>query len=159
MKKKSLIGIISLLCGLVITTNITSSIVFNFNKVDQIEQKMGNLDINNASDTAALTVKDVADYLSTKKAHYPMSDEFIERYQQKDGGYIDLAKERGLVVDKYLHEPNQKWHFFDSWLALKVQEHIDEGKEDFYSLSAEQRIYINLLCPELLLWIYEEYIG
>ena len=155
MKKKSLIGIISLLCGLVITTNITSSIVSNFNKVDQIEQKMGNLDINNASDTAELTVKDVADYLSTKKAHYPMSDEFVERYQQKDGGYIDLAKERGLVVDKYLHEPNQKWHFFDSWLASKVQEHIDEGKEDFYSLSAEQRIYTNLLCPELLLWIYE----
>ena len=156
MKKKALISVISLLCGLVVTTNASSFFVSNFNKVNQVEQKMGNLDINNASDTTvALTVKDVADYLSTKKAHYPMSDEFIEKYQQKDGGYIELAQERGLVVDKYLHEPNQKWHFFDSWLALKVQEHIDEGKEDFYSLSAKQRIYTNLLCPELLLWIYE----
>ena len=156
MKKKALISVVSLLCGLVITTNVVSSFVFSVNKINQVEQKMGNLDINNASDTTtALTVKDVADYLSAKKAHYPISDEFIEKYQQKDGGYIELAQERGLVVDKYLHEPNQKWHFFDSWLALKVQEHIDEGKEDFYSLSAKQRIYTNLLCPELLLWIYE----
>ena len=158
MKKKSLIGILSLLCGIVISAGLNTSFVkyLNQNKFDQIEQNVdNNLDVKNASVTEELTVRDVADYLSTKKAHYPISDEFIEKYQQKSGGYIELALEKGLVVDKHLHEPNQKWHFFDSWLALKVQEHIDDGKEDFYTLSANQRIYTNLICPELLLWIYE----
>ena len=120
MKKKSLIGVLSLLCGIVISAGLNTSFVKYLyqNKFDQIEQNVdNNLDVKNASVAEELTVRDVADYLSTKKAHYPISDEFIEKYQQKSGGYIELALEKGLVVDKHLHEPNQKWHFFDSWLA------------------------------------------
>lgn len=97
-----------------------------------------------------LTVGDMAAYLQTKEEHYPHSDEFIERYQQKSGGYIDLARSKGMVVDKRLHLPNQKWHFFDSWLALTY-----ESTPDIYEQSAKTRVYTYLLCPELLLWIYE----
>ncbi|MDE6029813.1 MAG: Ig-like domain-containing protein [Clostridiales bacterium] len=99
----------------------------------------------------AVTMRDIADFLSEKDAHYPLSDEFIERYQQASGGYIDLAKKTaGMIVDKEKHEPNQKWHFFDSWLYPS----IDDGSFD-WDASAKTRVYSNLLCPELLLWIYE----
>ena len=92
------------------------------------------------------TIQQFADYLTDKREHYPFSDEFIERYQQTSGGYIDYAKECGIVVDPTLHSPNQKWHFFSSWLEY--------GQIDT-SLDAKDRIYTRLQCPELLLWIYE----
>lgn len=96
------------------------------------------------------TVEEFATYLETKNEHYPLSDEFIERYQQTSGGYIDTAKKAGIIVDKYQHSPNQKWHLLTSW----YQASLDDGslqKTD----SAKDRIYTRLLCPELLLWIYE----
>lgn len=92
------------------------------------------------------TVQDFCDYLEDKSEHYPLSDEFIERYQQTSGGYIDNAKKYGIPVDKTIHEPNQKWHFFVSW--------IEDGAID-KTQSAKSRVYTGLLCPELLLWIYE----
>ena len=39
-----------------------------------------------------ITMTDIALFLEQKAEHYPLSDEFIERYQQKSGGYIDNAK-------------------------------------------------------------------
>lgn len=48
------------------------------------------------------------------------------------------------------HEPNQKWHFFESWLQVL----LDEGSIS-YDDDAKKRVYTNLLSPELLLWIYE----
>lgn len=103
-----------------------------------------------AADTV-VTMRDIADFLDEKDAHYPLSDEFIERYQQASGGYIDLAKKTaGMIVDKEKHEPNQKWHFFDSWLYPS----IDDGTIT-WDANAKTRVYSNLLCPELLLWIYE----
>ena len=103
------------------------------------------------SDTEkVVTVKMMADYLETKKEHYPLSDEFIERFQQTDGGYIEKAEEDGILVDKELHSPNQKWHFFESWLYPS----IEEGKISWED-SAQSRVYTRLLCPELLLWMYE----
>ncbi len=97
-----------------------------------------------------VTMRQIADFLTDKKEHYPLSDEFIEKYQQKSGGYIDFAKQQGLIVDKLRHEPNQKWHFFDSWL----NESIEAGTLTWED-SAKSRVYTKLLCPELLLWIYE----
>ena len=92
------------------------------------------------------TINDFSNYLEDKKEHYPLSDEFIERYQQASGGYIDYAKQCGIVVDRYQHSPNQKWHYFTSWLGQSDY----TGEED-----AKQRIYNGLKCPELLLWIFE----
>ncbi len=100
----------------------------------------------NKAPEVTYTIQEFADYLEDKREHYPLSDEFIERYQQASGGYIDYAKQCGIVVDKTQHSPNQKWHFFTSWL--------EEGKIDKTG-DAYSKIYINLKCPELLLWIYE----
>ena len=96
-----------------------------------------------------VTMRDIASFLEDKKEHYPLSDEFIERYQQSSGGYIDNARKAGLIVDKQQHEPNQKWHFFESWLYPTIEEGMA------WTETAENRVYKKLLCPELLLWIYE----
>ena len=103
-----------------------------------------------ANDNASYTVQDFSDYLEDKREHYPLSDEFIERYQQTSGGYIDYAKKCGIPVDKYNHSPNQKWHFFTSWLDQSLADGSLTMQDD-----AKSRIYTKLLCPELLLWIYE----
>lgn len=50
--------------------------------------------------TGGYTIQDFCDYLQDKSEHYPLSDEFIERYQQTGGGYIDNAKKHGVPVDK-----------------------------------------------------------
>ncbi len=100
------------------------------------------------SDT--ITVGQMADFLSTKNEHYPLSDQFMERYQQTSGGYLDNAKKAGIPVDRQSHSPNQKWHFFDSWYYPSLEDGTLTRDED-----AKSRIYTKLLCPELLLWIYE----
>ena len=110
-----------------------------------LEENDENINIYKAP-AVDFTIGEFADYLSDKKEHYPLSDEFIERYQQTSGGYIDYARQCGIPVDKMNHSPNQKWHFFYSW--------IEYGEIDT-SLSAYSRVYIGLKCPELLLWIYE----
>lgn len=97
-----------------------------------------------------ITMRGIADFLETKEEHYPLSDLFIETYQQTSGGYIDLAKKLGILVDKAQHSPNQKWHFFDSWMYPSI-----EDKTLSWAESAKSRVYSKLLCPELLLWIYE----
>ena len=98
----------------------------------------------------SLTMQEFTAFLQNKKEHYPLSDEFIERYQQTDGGYIDTAKKLGLLVDKEQHEPNQKWHFFTSWLEPS----LEDGTVTMES-NPQTVVYNRLLCPELLLWIYE----
>ncbi len=127
MKRASLIVTIGLLIGTIVV------------KTDNVFTTL-------EAATSNYTIQDFADYLEDKREHYPLSDEFIERYQQASGGYIDYAKQCGIVVDRTQHSPNQKWHFFTSWLEYGE---IDKTG-DAYS-----RIYVGLKCPELLLWIYE----
>ena len=139
MKKKTLLmSIIMLFC---------ISLVSKTNREDS-----NTIKADTQLTAASLTVGDVARYLETRDEHYPLSDEFIEKYQQKSGGYIDNAKKAGLVVDKQLHEPNQKWHFFDSWIAVSLQ---DGTLTPELTANARSRIYTSLQCPELMLWIYE----
>lgn len=99
-----------------------------------------------------LTMLEVVNYLSVKNAHYPMTDEFVERYQQTSGGYLDNARKAGKIVDRQQHEPDQKWHFFESWFYPS----IEEGSIT-YEESAKSRVYNKLLCPELCLWFYEAF--
>lgn len=103
-----------------------------------------------ATAATTVTMRTIANFLAEKKEHYPLSDEFMERYQQTSGGYIDFAKKNGHPVDKQKHEPNQKWHFFDSWLNQSIEDGTLTWEDD-----AKSRVYTKLLCPELLLWIYE----
>ena len=111
-------------------------------------KKINNNKVNASADD--LTVAEVAEFLLTKDEHYPLSDQFIEKHQQKSGGYLDNAKKAGIVVDKTQHSPNQKWHFFESWYYPSLQDGSLAETD-----KAKKRIYTNLLCPELLLWIYE----
>lgn len=100
--------------------------------------------------TGLVSMLDFASFLADKKEHYPLSDEFVEKYQQAGGGYIDYARQLGMVVDRHLHEPNQKWHFFESWLFESIRAGTLTWDAD-----ARSRVYINLKSPELLLWIFE----
>lgn len=144
MKKKYVAAILT--CGLI----CTSSIFANFpNDNQNINIKKDNV-INVKAAETTITILDIALYLNTKKEHYPFSDEFIERYQQTNGGYIDFAKKTGHLIDREKHEPNQKWHFFDSWLMQS----IEDGSLT-WDADAKKRVYSGLLCPELLLWIFE----
>ena len=131
MKKVSILILLLLIC-------VFSLSMFNNGILEKTEAE------------EVITIRMIADFLKTKKEHYPLSDEFVERYQQTDGGYLDNAKKAGILVDKQLHSPNQKWHFFESWLYPSIEDGTLSWDE-----SAENRVYTKLLCPELLLWIYE----
>lgn len=148
MKKRGIIAIFTVIFSLSTTLLLTNS--FYNNKEKQLIENTHKDFSNTLPCNVSITVKDMASYLTTKEEHYPLSDEFIERYQQNSGGYIDNAKKAGLIVNKYMHEPNQKWHFFDSWYYASLA----DGTMNETDL-AKDRIYMKLLCPELLLWIYE----
>ena len=150
MKKKSLLTIFaSVLCFAIAGFSIKISTNQNKNEKPTLVNNNPNNVVSPATEVT-ITIRDIADYLENKNEHYPMSDEFIERYQQTSGGYIDYAKKTGHMVNKEMHEPNQKWHFFNSWLYQS----IDDGSLT-WDADAKKRVYTNLLCPELLLWIYE----
>ena len=102
------------------------------------------------AESTAITMSQLSNYLSKQDAHYPISDDFIKTHQQASGGYIQYAKERGKTVDKEQCEPDQKWHFFSSWLYRS----IDDGSLTWQE-SGKKRTYSGFLCPELLLWLFE----
>ena len=96
MRKSTIFTIFSLLFCLFLT-----SFTNDISNVDKLEN-------NNVitQEEYTVTMQDIAQFLETKKEHYPLSDEFIERYQQKSGGYIENAQKAGLLVDKLHHESN-----------------------------------------------------
>ena len=100
-------------------------------------------------DDYVITMSDMERFLLTKGEQYPITNEYVELYQQASGGYITNALNAGLVVDKAKHLPSQKWHYFESWLYAT----IDEGM--LWDASASDRSYGKFSCPELLLWIIE----
>lgn len=82
---------------LMFTTNMVKDTKLSSNSfVQQIER--------NAVQEDIITMQDIASFLETKKEHYPLSDEFIERYQQSGGGYLDYARQLGLLVNKEQHD-------------------------------------------------------
>lgn len=139
MKKGILKSILFSLAGLAI---FATSVIYLNRDNNAIKLK--------ADEEINITISDIHDYLSMKEEHYPISDLFINEYQQTGGGYIAYAKQLGMNVDKSLALPNQKWHFFNSWLYRS----IDDGSLSWND-SAKSRVYSKLLCPELVLWIYE----
>ena len=153
-KKITLLFTITLIAILSFSTFVnTNNIQYNDTIIENNNLANNNIilpEVNLIADDYVVTMRDIADFLLDKKEHYPFSDEFVERYQQTSGGYIENARKAGLTVDKHQHEPNQKWHFFESWLYPT----IEEGGMTWES-SAKDRVYTKLLCPELLLWIYE----
>ena len=100
-------------------------------------------------DDYVITMSDMERFLLTKDEQYPITNEYVELYQQASGGYIDNALKAGLVVDKSQHLPSQKWHYFESWLYPTISEGM------LWDASASDRSYGKFACPELLLWIIE----
>ena len=100
-------------------------------------------------DDYVITMSDMERFLLTKDEQYPITNEYVELYQQESGGYIANAIKAGLVVDKTQHLPSQKWHYFDSWLYATIEEGMS------WDASASDRSYGKFSCPELLLWIIE----
>lgn len=88
-------------------------------------------------------------YLENKEEHYDISDNFIRLYQQSPSsqeGYTHYAWEIGKVVHMESAEPNQKWHFFESYISRNKKINPNDDA---------QKIYNQIKCPELLLWIAE----
>jgi hypothetical protein len=100
-------------------------------------------------DDYVITMSDMERFLLTKDEQYPITNEYVELYQQASGGYIANALKAGLVVDKAQHLPSQKWHYFESWLYATIEEGM------MWDASASDRSYGKFSCPELLLWIIE----
>ena len=100
-------------------------------------------------DDYVITMSDMERFLLTKDEQYPITNEYVELYQQASGGYIANALKAGLVVDKDQHLPSQKWHYFESWLYATIEEGM------MWDASASDRSYGKFSCPELLLWIIE----
>ena len=100
-------------------------------------------------DDYVITMSDMERFLLTKDEQYPITNEYVELYQQESGGYIANAIKAGLVVDKSQHLPSQKWHYFESWLYATIEEGMS------WDASASDRSYGKFSCPELLLWIIE----
>ena len=100
-------------------------------------------------DDYVITMSDMERFLLTKDEQYPITNEYVELYQQESGGYISNALNAGLVVDKAQHLPSQKWHYFESWLYATIEEGMS------WDASASDRSYGKFSCPELLLWIIE----
>lgn len=100
-------------------------------------------------DDYVITMSDMERFLLTKNEQYPITNQYVELYQQESGGYIANALKAGLVVDKAQHLPSQKWHYFESWLYPTIEEGM------FWDASASDRSYGKFSCPELLLWIIE----
>ena len=100
-------------------------------------------------DDYGITMSDMERFLLTKDEQYPITNEYVELYQQESGGYIANALKAGLTVDKSQHLPSQKWHYFESWLYTTIEEGMS------WDASASDRSYGKFSCPELLLWIIE----
>ena len=55
-----------------------------------------------------ITMSDMERFLLTKDEQYPITNEYVELYQQASGGYIDNALKAGLTVDKTQHLPSDR---------------------------------------------------
>lgn len=97
-----------------------------------------------------MTVKEVIEFFSGRKEHYEISDDFIKSgYQQnKNSGYMDDARKGGLEINADKAEPNQKWHFVENYLKVKIAEGTLKDDDD------ASKCY-KCICPELVLWIAE----
>lgn len=71
----------------------------------------------------------------------PYTDRLVQAgYQQESGGYIDYAKDQGIVIDYQKGQPSQWWHLIESY-CKRTEDDVFFGK--------------NILCGELILWMAE----
>lgn len=80
-------------------------------------------------------------YESKRCVPCPLTEQLIRAgYQQTGGGYIELAKKRGLVVDYTKAEPTQYWHLMEEYIP---------------SVPEEKTFSRSIVCGELIFWMAE----
>ena len=89
-----------------------------------------------------MNVRQVKEFFEDKKdTPCPLTERLIKAgYQQTSGGYIELAKKRGVTVDYTKAEPTQYWHL--------VEEYIPSVPED-------KAFSKSIVCGELIFWMAE----
>ena len=89
-----------------------------------------------------MNIRQVKEFFEDKKdTTCPLIERLIKAgYQQTSGGYIDLAKKRGVIVDYTKAEPRQYWHL--------VEEYIPSVPED-------KSFDKSIICGELIFWMAE----
>jgi len=89
-----------------------------------------------------MNIRQVKEFFKNKKdVPYPLTERLIKAgYQQTSGGYIDLAKKRGLTVDYTKAEPTQYWHLVEEY-APSIPENRAFSK--------------SIVCGELIFWMAE----
>ena len=90
----------------------------------------------------SMNIRQVEKFFKDKKdTPCPLTERLIKAgYQQTGGGYIDLAKKRGLTVDYTKAKPTQYWHLIEE-----------------YCPSADKNKSFNksIVCGELIFWMAE----
>ena len=89
-----------------------------------------------------MNIRQVEEFFKDKKdTPCPLTERLIKAgYQQTSGGYIDLAKKRGLTIDYTKAEPTQYWHL--------IEEYIPSVPED-------KTFSKSIVCGELIFWMAE----
>lgn len=89
-----------------------------------------------------MNIRQVKKFFKDKKdTPCPLTERLIKAdYQQTGGGYINLAKKRGLTVDYAKVEPTQYWHL--------VEEYIP-------SVPGDKVFSKSIVCGELIFWMAE----
>lgn len=89
-----------------------------------------------------MNIRQVEEFFKDKKdVPCPLTERLIEAgYQQTGGGYIDLAKKRGLTVDYTKAEPVQHWHLIEEYCP---------------SVDRDKSFNRSVVCGELIFWMAE----
>lgn len=89
-----------------------------------------------------MNIRQVEEFFKDKKdVPCPLTERLIKAgYQQTGGGYIDLAKKRGLTVDYTKAEPVQHWHLIEEYCP---------------SVDRDKSFNRSVVCGELIFWMAE----
>jgi hypothetical protein len=89
-----------------------------------------------------MNIYQVENFFKNKKnVPCPLTERLIKAgYQQTSGGYIDLAKKRGLVVDHTKAKPTQYWHLIEEYCP---------------SVEKNKKFSKSIVCGELIFWMAE----
>ncbi len=80
-------------------------------------------------------------FKNKKDTPCPLTERLIKAgYQQTGGGYINLAKKRGLTVNYAKAEPTQYWHLMEEYIP---------------SVPKDKKFSKSIVCGELIFWMAE----
>jgi len=89
-----------------------------------------------------MNIRQVEEFFKDKNnTPCPLTERLIKSgYQQTSGGYINLAKKRGLTVYYTKAEPTQYWHLIEEYCP---------------SVNKDKSFNKSIVCGELIFWMAE----